>query len=61
MVKLTVTGGVLSLAKSGDNPQFTDTELEAVVSAAKTMILLWPSCARSDRDEAGDSSRGGFG
>jgi imidazolonepropionase-like amidohydrolase len=32
---LTVTGGVLSLAKSGDNPQFTDEELEAVVSAAK--------------------------
>ena len=35
VVKLTVTGGVLSLAKSGDNPQFTDKELEAVVSAAK--------------------------
>ena len=35
MVKLTVTGGVLSLAKSGDNPQFTDRELEAVVAAAK--------------------------
>ena len=35
VVKLTVTGGVLSLAKSGDNPQFTDEELEAVVKAAK--------------------------
>ncbi|MEL0153303.1 MAG: amidohydrolase family protein [Halieaceae bacterium] len=35
VVKLTVTGGVLSLAKSGDNPQFTDQELEAVVTAAK--------------------------
>lgn len=35
VVKLTVTGGVLSLAKSGDNPQFTDEELKAVVSAAK--------------------------
>lgn len=35
VVKLTVTGGVLSLAKSGDNPQFTDEELEAVVTAAK--------------------------
>lgn len=35
VVKLTVTGGVLSLAKSGDNPQFTDEELQAVVSAAK--------------------------
>ena len=35
VVKLTVTGGVLSLAKSGDNPQFTNEELEAVVTAAK--------------------------
>ena len=35
VIKLTVTGGVLSLAKSGDNPQFTDRELEAVVAAAK--------------------------
>ena len=35
VIKLTVTGGVLSLAKSGDNPQFTDQELEAVVAAAK--------------------------
>ena len=34
VVKLTVTGGVLSLAKSGDNPQFTDQELSAVMSAA---------------------------
>lgn len=35
VIKLTVTGGVLSLAKSGDNPQFTDDELQAVVAAAK--------------------------
>ena len=35
VIKLTVTGGVLSLAKSGDNPQFTEEELEAVVAAAK--------------------------
>lgn len=35
VIKLTVTGGVLSLAKSGDNPQFTSEELEAVVKAAK--------------------------
>ena len=34
VVKLTVTGGVLSLAKSGDNPQFTSEELEAVIAAA---------------------------
>lgn len=35
VIKLTVTGGVLSLAKSGDNPQFTDRELEAIMAAAK--------------------------
>ena len=35
VIKLTVTGGVLSLAKSGDNPQFTDEELEGIMSAAK--------------------------
>ena len=34
-IKLTVTGGVLSVAKSGDNPQFTEEEVEAVVEAAK--------------------------
>ena len=35
VIKLTVTGGVLSLAKSGDNPQFTDVELEAIMAAAQ--------------------------
>lgn len=34
-IKLTATGGVLSVAKSGDNPQFTTEELEAVVSTAR--------------------------
>ena len=34
-IKITVTGGVLSQAKSGDNPQFTQEEVDAVVSAAK--------------------------
>ena len=34
-IKLTVTGGVLSVAKSGDNPQFTLEEAKAVVNAAK--------------------------
>ncbi len=35
VIKLTVTGGVLSLAKSGDNPQFTDQELAGIMDAAK--------------------------
>jgi len=33
-IKITATGGVLSVAKSGENPQFTDSELKAIVSTA---------------------------
>jgi imidazolonepropionase-like amidohydrolase len=35
LIKLTATGGVLSLARNPDNPQFTDEELQAVVAAAR--------------------------
>jgi imidazolonepropionase-like amidohydrolase len=35
LIKIATTGGVLSLAKSGDAPQFVDEELAAVVAAAK--------------------------
>lgn len=35
LIKLTATGGVLSLAASGQNPQFTEEELRAVVQTAK--------------------------
>jgi imidazolonepropionase-like amidohydrolase len=35
LIKLTVTGGGLSLAKSGQNPQFTQEELEAIVNTAQ--------------------------
>lgn len=35
LIKLTATGGVLSLAANGQNPQFTDEELRAIVAAAK--------------------------
>ncbi len=35
LIKITATGGVLSYAKSGDAPQFTVNEIEAVVQAAK--------------------------
>lgn len=34
-IKITATGGVLSVAKSGQNPQFMDDELVAVVETAK--------------------------
>ncbi len=33
-IKITATGGVLSLAKSGQNPQFTQDEVDAVVQTA---------------------------
>ena len=35
LIKITATGGVLSTAKSGQNPQFQDAELEAIVATAK--------------------------
>jgi imidazolonepropionase-like amidohydrolase len=34
LIKITATGGVLSVAKSGSNPQFTDEELVAIVNTA---------------------------
>lgn len=34
-IKITATGGVLSVAKSGQNPQFTLEEIKAITSAAK--------------------------
>ena len=33
-IKITATGGVLSVAKSGQNPQFTDEELTAIIETA---------------------------
>ncbi len=35
LIKITATGGVLSLAKSGRNPQFTEEEIRAIVDTAK--------------------------
>jgi imidazolonepropionase-like amidohydrolase len=35
LLKITATGGVLSVAKSGQNPQFTEEEIKAVVAAAR--------------------------
>ena len=35
LIKITATGGVLSLASSGENPQFTDEELKAIVETAR--------------------------
>ncbi|MBU1621726.1 MAG: amidohydrolase family protein [Gammaproteobacteria bacterium] len=35
LIKITATGGVLSVAKSGSNPQFNTEELKAIVDTAK--------------------------
>lgn len=35
LIKITATGGVLSVAKSGKNPQFFEDELQAIVQTAK--------------------------
>jgi len=35
LIKITATGGVLSQAKSGQNPQFQDDELAAIIATAK--------------------------
>jgi imidazolonepropionase-like amidohydrolase len=38
-IKVTATGGVLSLAKSGHNPQFSEDELRAIVATARDYDL----------------------
>jgi imidazolonepropionase-like amidohydrolase len=35
LIKITATGGVLSMATSGDNAQFTEDELAAIIATAK--------------------------
>lgn len=35
LIKITATGGVLSLAKDGSGPQFTDEEIKAIIETAK--------------------------
>lgn len=35
LIKITASGGVLSVAKSGENPQFTEEEIKAIVQTAK--------------------------
>jgi imidazolonepropionase-like amidohydrolase len=35
VIKITASGGVLSMAANGENPQFTEAEIRAIVAAAK--------------------------
>jgi imidazolonepropionase-like amidohydrolase len=47
-IKITATGGVLSVAKSGSNPQFTQEEIEAIVSSAKDYGMQVAAHAHGD-------------
>ena len=47
-IKITATGGVLSVAKSGTNPQFTQEEIEAIVSTAKDYGMKVAAHAHGD-------------
>ena len=47
-IKITATGGVLSVAKSGKNPQFTEEEIKAIVVTAKDYGMLVAAHAHGD-------------
>jgi imidazolonepropionase-like amidohydrolase len=47
-IKITATGGVLSVAKSGDNPQFTLEEVEAICQTAKDYGMYVAAHAHGD-------------
>lgn len=48
VIKITATGGVLSVAKNGSNSQFTAEELEAIVSTANDYGMLTAAHAHGD-------------
>ena len=48
MIKITATGGVLSLAKNGQNPQFTIEEIKAITQTAKDYGLHVAAHAHGD-------------
>ena len=47
-IKITATGGVLSFAKSGDNPQFTIEEIKAICETAKDYGMFVAAHAHVD-------------
>ena len=47
-IKITATGGVLSVAKSGDNPQFTVEEVKAICDTAKDYGMYVAAHAHGD-------------
>ena len=48
VIKITATGGVLSVAKSGQNPQFTVEEIKAITETAKDYGMLTAAHAHGD-------------
>jgi len=48
-IKITATGGVLSVAKSGDNPQFTIEEVRAICETAKDYGMFVAAHAHGDQ------------
>ncbi|UOB19049.1 metal-dependent hydrolase family protein [Abyssalbus ytuae] len=48
VIKITATGGVLSVAKSGRNPQFTVEEIKAITETAKDYGMLVAAHAHGD-------------
>jgi imidazolonepropionase-like amidohydrolase len=49
MIKITATGGVLSVAKSGDNPQFTIEEIKAITQTANDYGMHVAAHAHGDK------------
>ncbi len=47
-IKITATGGVMSVAKNGQNPQFTIEEIKAIVETAKDYGFLTAAHAHGD-------------
>lgn len=48
VIKITATGGVLSMAKSGQNPQFFEDEIKAIVQTANDYGMLTAAHAHGD-------------
>ena len=48
MIKITATGGVLSMAKNGQNPQFTEEEIKAICETAKDYDMHVAAHAHGD-------------
>lgn len=48
VIKITATGGVMSVAKNGQNPQFTIEEIKGIVETAKDYGMLTAAHAHGD-------------